>query len=162
MEKEGGMNIPKLIVSVVICQIAGFIGYIFTRPAIPTWYASLGKPFFTPPDWVFGPVWIILYILMGIAASLVWQKGLGQKQSRNALIFFGIQLVLNALWPFLFFGLKSPIAGLIEIVVLGVAILLTIWKFLEVSRAAGILLVPYFLWVSFASGLNLSIWYLNC
>jgi tryptophan-rich sensory protein len=151
------MNIPKLIVSIGICQVAGFIGYLFTQPAISTWYASLRKPFFTPPDWVFGPVWIILYILMGIAASLVWQKSSGQRNSRNALILFGAQLVLNALWPFLFFGLKSPLAGLIEIVVLGLAILLTIWRFLGVSRTAGILLIPYFLWVSFASGLNLSI-----
>ena len=155
------MNIPKLIVSIIVCQVAGLIGYFFTRPAIPTWYASLRKPFFTPPDWVFGPAWIILYILMGIAASLVWQKSLGQKQSWNPLILFGVQLVLNALWPYLFFGLKSPLAGLIGIVLLGLAILLTIQKFLGVSRTAGILLIPYFLWVSFFSGLNLSIWYLN-
>lgn len=96
MEKGRGMNILKLIVSIIICQFAGLIGYLFTRPAIPTWYASLRKPFFTPPDWVFGPVWIILYILMGIAASLVWQKTLDPKQTRNALILFGVQLVLNA------------------------------------------------------------------
>jgi benzodiazapine receptor len=162
MEKGRGVNILKLIVSIVVCQIAGLIGYLFTRPAIPTWYASLRKPFFTPPDWIFGPVWIILYILMGIAASLVWQKGLDQKDTRYALLLFGVQLVLNALWSILFFGLKSPLAGLIGIVLLALAILLTIQKFLGVSRPAGILLIPYFLWVSFASGLNLSIWYLNC
>lgn len=162
MEKGKGMNILKLVVSIIICQFAGLIGYLFTRPAIPTWYASLRKPFFTPPDWVFGPVWIILYILMGIAASLVWQKTLDPKQTRNALILFGVQLVLNAFWPFMFFGLKSPLAGLITISILAAAILLTIQRFLGVSRTAGILLIPYFLWVSFASGLNLSIWYLNC
>jgi len=156
------MNILKLIVSIIICQFAGLIGYLFTRPAFPTWYASLRKPFFTPPDWVFGPVWIILYILMGIAASLVWQNTLDPKQTRNALILFGVQLVLNAFWPFMFFGLKSPLAGLITISILAAAILLTIQRFLGVSRTAGILLIPYFLWVSFASGLNLSIWYLNC
>jgi benzodiazapine receptor len=161
MEKGRGMNVPKLGVSIVVCQIAGLIGYIFTRPAIPTWYASLRKPFFTPPDWIFGPVWIIMYILMGIAASLVWQRRLGQKQKWNALILFSGQLVLNALWPFLFFGLKSPLAGLIGIVLLALAILLTIQRFLEVSRTAGILLIPYFLWVSFSSGLNLSIYALN-
>ena len=162
MEKGKGMNILKLIVSIIICQFAGLIGYLFTRPAFPTWYASLRKPFFTPPDWVFGPVWIILYILMGIAASLVWQNTLDPKQTRNALILFGVQLVLNAFWPFMFFGLKSPLAGLITISILAAAILLTIQRFLGVSRTAGILLIPYFLWVSFASGLNLSIWYLNC
>ena len=161
MEKERGMNIAKLIISIIICQLAGLIGYIFTRPAIPTWYASLRKPFFTPPDWVFGPAWVILYILMGIAASLVWQKTSDPKQARNALILFGVQLVLNAFWSFVFFGLKSPLAGLIEISILAAAILLTIQKFLGVSRTAGMLLIPYFIWVSFASGLNLSIWYLN-
>jgi tryptophan-rich sensory protein len=99
---------------------------------------------------------------MGIAASLVWQNTLDPKQTRNALILFGVQLVLNAFWPFMFFGLKSPLAGLITISILAAAILLTIQRFLGVSRMAGILLIPYFLWVSFASGLNLSIWYLNC
>jgi len=155
------MDILKLIISIIICQLAGLIGYLFTRPAIPTWYASLRKPFFTPPDWVFGPVWIILYILMGIAASLVWQKNLEQKQTRNALILFGAQLILNAFWPFVFFGLKSPLAGLIAISILAGAILLTIQRFSGVSRTAGILLIPYFIWVSFASGLNLSIYAIN-
>jgi tryptophan-rich sensory protein len=155
------MNILKLIISIIICQLAGLIGYFFTRPAIPTWYASLRKPFFTPPDWVFGPAWIILYILMGIAASLVWQNRLDPQKTRNALTLFGFQLVLNAFWSFVFFGLKSPLAGLIEIAILAAAILLTIQKFLGVSRTAGILLIPYFIWVAFASGLNLSIWYLN-
>src|SRR3972149_3515144 len=158
MERGRGMDILKLIISIIICQLAGLIGYLFTRPAIPTWYASLRKPFFTPPDWVFGPVWIILYILMGIAASLVWQKNLEQKQTRNALILFGAQLILNAFWPFVFFGLKSPLAGLIAISILAGAILLTIQRFSGVSRTAGILLIPYFIWVSFASGLNLSIY----
>jgi len=155
------MNIPKLIVSIVICQLVGFIGSILTRPAIPTWYASLIKPSFTPPNWVFGPVWIILYFLMGIAASLVWQKGLEQKQVWNALILFGVQLVLNALWSFVFFGLRSPLAGVIEIFILAVAIIFTIQSFFRISKAAGILLIPYFLWVAFASGLNLSIYVLN-
>ena len=156
------MDILKLIISIIICQLAGLIGYLFTRPAIPTWYASLRKPFFTPPDWVFGPTWITLYILMGIAASLVWQNRSDPKKTRNALTLFGIQLVLNAFWPFVFFGLKSPLAGLIAISILAAAILLTIQRFSGVSRTAGILLIPYFIWVSFASGLNLSIWYLNC
>jgi tryptophan-rich sensory protein len=155
------MNILKLIISIIICQVAGLIGYLFTRPAIPTWYASLRKPFFTPPDWVFGPAWIILYILMGIAVSLVWQNRSDPKKTRNALTLFGIQLGLNAFWPFVFFGLKSPLAGLVEISILAVAILLTIHKFLGVSRTAGILLIPYFIWVAFASGLSLSIYALN-
>jgi tryptophan-rich sensory protein len=99
---------------------------------------------------------------MGIAAFLVWRKGLHHQVVRRALAIFGIQLVLNALWSFLFFGLRSPLAGGIEIFVLGIAIILTVRSFLAVSRTAGLLLIPYFLWVSFATGLNLSIWWLNC
>jgi tryptophan-rich sensory protein len=137
------------------------IGSIFTKPAILSWYGPLKKPFFTPPDWVFAPVWIILYILMGVAAFLVWRKSINQKQSRSALILFGVQLILNVLWSVTFFGLRSPLGGLIEISILAVAILLTIQSFLQVSRVAGLLLIPYFLWVAFASGLNLSIWVLN-
>lgn len=161
MEKGTRVEIAKLVICIILCQLAGMIGSFFTRPAIPTWYASLKKPFFTPPDWVFAPVWIILYILMGIAAFLVWRKGWHQKQNRSALIFFGIQLILNALWSFMFFGLRSPLAGFIEISILSVAILLTIQSFLQISRIAGLLLIPYFLWVALASGLNLSIWVLN-
>jgi tryptophan-rich sensory protein len=98
---------------------------------------------------------------MGFAAFLVWRKGWHQKQTRSALILFGVQLILNALWSFMFFGLRSPLAGLIEISILSVAILLTLQSFLQISRVAGLLLIPYFLWVAFASGLNLSIWVLN-
>jgi tryptophan-rich sensory protein len=137
------------------------MGSIFTKRAILSWYASLKRPFFTPPDWVFAPVWIILYILMGVAAFLIWRKDFHQKQTRSALVLFGVQLILNALWSFLFFRLRSPFAGLIEISILSVAVLLTIQSFLQVSRIAGLLLIPYFLWVAFASGLNLSIWVLN-
>jgi benzodiazapine receptor len=162
MVKGKGADILRLIVAVLVCQAAGFIGSIFTRPAIPTWYAGLIKPRFMPPDWVFGPVWISLYILMGIAAFLVWRRGLHHQVVRRALAFFGVQLVLNVLWSFLFFGLRSPLAGLIGISILGIAIILTIERFLKASRTAGLLLIPYFLWVSFATGVNLSIWWLNC
>jgi benzodiazapine receptor len=152
----------KLIVSILVCQLAGFIGSFFTRPAISTWYAGLLKPRFMPPDWIFAPVWISLYILMGVAAFLVWRRGLHHQVVRRALAIFGVQLALNVLWSFLFFGLRSPLAGLIGISILGIAIILTVQSFLKVSRTAGLLLIPYFLWVSFATGLNLSIWWLNC
>ena len=155
-------DIIKLIVSLAVCQAAGFVGAIFTRPAISPWYAELSKPRFTPPDWVFGPVWIALYVLMGIAAFLVWRRGFHHQVVKRALSYFGVQLVLNALWSYFFFGLKSPLAGLIGISILGIAIIFTVQKFLQASRTAGLLLIPYFLWVAFATGLNLSIWWLNC
>jgi translocator protein len=155
-------EISKLVTSLCVCQFAGFMGSIVTRPAISTWYAELQKPRFTPPDYVFGPVWISLYILMGIAAFLVWRRGFHHQVVKRALAIFGVQLVLNMLWSFLFFGLRSTLAGLIGIFILGIAIILTIRSFLAVSRPAGLLLIPYFLWVSFATGLNLSIWWLNC
>jgi benzodiazapine receptor len=162
MGKGKGADIYRLIIAVLVCQAAGFIGSIFTRPAVPTWYAGLVKPRFMPPDWVFAPVWICLYLLIGIAAFLVWRRGIHHQVVRRALAIFGVQLALNVLWSFLFFGLRSPLAGLIGIFILGIAIILTVQSFLKVSRTAGLLLIPYFLWVSFATGLNLSIWWLNC
>jgi tryptophan-rich sensory protein len=162
LEGIKGTDIYKFIIAILVCQIAGFIGSILTRPSVLTWYPTLIKPHFTPPEWLFAPVWITLYILMGIATFLVWRRGFHHQVIKRALALFGVQLILNGLWSFFFFGLKSPLAGLIEIGILGIAIILTIRSFLQVSRTAGLLLIPYFLWVTFATGLNLSIWYLNC
>jgi len=161
MEIERRKYIFKLIVSIIACQLAGVIGSAFTTPAIPTWYAALAKPPFTPPSWLFAPAWITLYVLMGISASLVWRVGLDQKRVRTALILFLVQLVLNALWSVAFFGLQSPLGGIIVIVLLWVAILLTILKFFRISTAAGALLVPYIAWVTFAATLNAYIYVLN-
>jgi tryptophan-rich sensory protein len=157
----GARDIVKLIVSIVACQCAGLIGSIFTTPAIPTWYATLEKPPFTPPNWLFAPAWITLFLLMGIAAFLIWRQGLEQKEVKTALIIFLVQLVLNALWSVIFFGLQSPLYGMVVILALWVAILLTILRFFKLSTAAGALLLPYILWVSFAAVLNISIWILN-
>jgi benzodiazapine receptor len=154
-------DIWKLVVSIIACLAAGAIGSIFTRQAIPTWYATLEKPVFNPPNWLFSPVWTLLYIMMGVAAFLVWRKGLENKQVRIALIVFLVQLVLNALWSVAFFGLESPLYGLIVIAALWVAILFTVLKFHRLSLAASVLLWPYLLWVSFAAVLNSSIWLLN-
>jgi len=154
-------DIWKLVVSIVACLAAGAIGSIFTRSAVTTWYATLGKPAFSPPNWLFAPVWTLLYILMGIAAFLVWRKGLGNRQVRSALIVFLIQLILNTLWSVVFFGLESPLFGLVVISVLWVVILVTVIQFFKISRAASILLWPYLLWVTFAAVLNSSIWLLN-
>jgi tryptophan-rich sensory protein len=154
------IDILKLVASIILCQLAGFLGSLFTTPAIPTWYATLNKPSFTPPNWIFSPVWISLFILMGISLFMVWRRR-NHPRFRTALIFFFVQLILNVLWSASFFGLRSPLLGLIDIVLLWIVILLTIQNFLNVSKIAGILLIPYFLWVSFATLLNFSLWFLN-
>ena len=143
-------NFLKFIFAFILCQGAGAAGSVYTLPAIPGWYKSLQKPFFSPPDWVFGPVWTLLFTLMAVAVCLVWAKGLKEADVRKALIVFLVQLALNSFWCFLFFGLRSPLYGLIEIFVLWFMILITILQFLKVSRWAAGLLVPYLLWVSFA------------
>lgn len=161
MKKTKAIEIGKLVISIIICQMAGVIGSVFTTPSIPTWYATLKKPSFTPPGWLIGPVWITLFFLMGISAFLVWHKGLNNRQVKTALIIFAAQLILNALWSVAFFGFQSPLAGLVVISVLWIAILLTIFEFLKVSRPAGLLLLPYILWVSFAAVLNTLIFAIN-
>ena len=154
------MDILKLAASIILCQLAGFLGSLFTIPAIPTWYATLKKPFFTPPDWIFSPVWISLYTLMGISLFFVWRKA-DHPKFKIASIFFFVQLILNSLWSVAFFGLKSPLLGLIDILLLWIATLLTILTFFKVSKFSGVLLIPYLLWVSFAMLLNFSLWVLN-
>jgi translocator protein len=154
-------DMKKLFISILICLFAGFIGSFFTSSAIPTWYATLQKPSFSPPNWVFFPVWTSLFIMMGISLFLVWQKGWEDKKVKTALYIFAGQLVLNILWSVAFFGLRSPLLGLVEIIILWIAILATILSFMKVSRTAAYLLIPYILWVSFAAILNFSIWALN-
>jgi benzodiazapine receptor len=151
----------KLVVSILLCQLAGVIGGLFTASSVNLWYATLTKPSFNPPNWIFSPVWITLYALMGVALFLVWRQGLQTDSVKSALIVFGLQLALNTLWSLLFFGLKMPFLALIEIVVLWSLILITLLKFKKISRLAGLLLIPYFLWVSFAAVLNFFLWYLN-
>ena len=155
------IHILKLMASILLCQIVGFIGSLATNPAIPTWYETLKKPAFSPPNWIFGPVWITLYTLMGISLFIIWQRGLKAPGVKPALSFFSLQLLLNALWSWAFFGLRSPLIGLLDIVLLWVAILLTIRSFYVVSKTAVLLLLPYLLWVSFAAILNFSLWILN-
>ena len=145
----------------IICEVAGIIGSIFTTPAISSWYLTLNKPFFTPPNWLFAPVWLTLYALMGIAAYMVYVKGISAKIVRTALIIFAVQLGLNIAWSAIFFGLKNPLGGFVEIVVLWLAILLTIIYFYRVSKPAGLILIPYILWVTLASALNLFVIILN-
>lgn len=149
-----------LFISFLVCFSAAAIGSLTTTPQIPNWYADLAKPIWTPPNWLFGPVWTILFSLMAIAAWLVWRKH-GMKNARSAFVWFGIQLVLNSLWSVLFFGWNNPGAAAAEILLLWLTILMTMVTFSKKSKAAGLLLVPYFLWVSFAMVLNISIWQMN-
>jgi len=150
-----------LVVSIALCQSAGVVGAFFTRSAIPDWYVTLTKPAFTLPAWVFAPVWIVLYALMGIAAFLVWRKGFHHRTVRGALFIFAGQLMLNAAWPVLFFGLRSIEAALVEILLLWIAVCSTVMRFFRVSRQAGWLLVPYLLWTSYAALLNVFFWIMN-
>lgn len=154
-------RIVGIAVFVVICELAGVAGSLFTRPAIPGWYAGLAKPSFNPPNWIFGPVWIALYALMGIAAWLVYVRGTERPEVKQALFAFAAQLGLNVLWSVMFFGARRILGAFIIIVALLVVILGLIPRFHRISRAAGYLLVPYFLWVGFAAVLNAAIYVLN-
>jgi tryptophan-rich sensory protein len=154
-------DILKVLIAIAVSELAGIIGSVFTAPAIPGWYESLVKPGLNPPSWVFAPVWTILFALMGIAAFLVWKKGVDQKKVKIALSLFVVQLVLNTLWSIIFFGLKNPGMAFVEIIILLIAILATFIAFLKVSRPAALLLLPYICWVAFASYLNFAIWSLN-
>jgi translocator protein len=154
-------NTFKLIIAIVISELAGVIGSVFTAPSIAGWYAGIVKPVFNPPSWVFGPVWTTLFALMGISAFLIWKKDLNRRDVKIALGIFIAQLALNTLWSIIFFGLHSPGGAFIEIIFLWLAILATIIAFAKISKPAAWLLVPYILWVSFAGFLNYSIWALN-
>ncbi len=154
------INFIRLAISILICQLAGFIGSIFTAPAITSWYENLKKPAFRPPNWLFAPVWTTLFLLMGISLYLIWSKGINKK-TQIALIAFGVQLVLNILWSVFFFGLKNPLLAFLEIIILWLAIFINIIYFYRIEKIAAILLIPYILWVSFAAFLNFLIYKLN-
>ena len=153
-------NLISLLTAIGICEGVGIAGGICTAQSVSTWYQTLNKPSFNPPSWIFAPVWTTLYAMMGIACYLIYQKKdtLG---APAALFVFSVQLALNLLWSVLFFCKKTPAGALIEIAFLWVAILLTTVLFWKISRKAAILLLPYLLWVSFASLLNFEIWRLN-
>ena len=137
------------------------MGSAFTFSQIPTWYATLNQPSFNPPSWIFGPVWTTLYLLMGIALYLVWEKGIKDAKAKQAVVLFGIQLVLNSLWSIIFFGLHNIPLALAEIVVLLAFIVATVVKFYRIHRWAAYLLLPYLAWSTFATFLTYSYWILN-
>jgi tryptophan-rich sensory protein len=161
MDKPSLRSAGLLIICIVIPLLAGMIGSLFTTPVITTWYAGLQKPFFTPPNWAFGPVWTTLYILMGVSLYLVVQNGLENREVRQGVAVFTAQLVVNAFWSYAFFGMQSPENGLIVILVLLALIITTIVLFWRISRPAAVLLVPYVCWVCIATALNTMILVLN-
>jgi benzodiazapine receptor len=154
-------SILKLTISIVVCQLAGIVGAVFTTTSVQTWYGTIVRPEFAPPNWIFGPVWTTLFTLMGVAAFLVWKKGLEHKNVRVALRIFALQLVLNTLWSIIFFRFHNLGGALIELIFLWIAILVTIITFYKVSGTAAYLLIPYILWVSFAGYLNYAFYMLN-
>ena len=152
----------KLAALIVGTEAVGLLGAVWTTSSVQTWYPTLEKPPFRPPNWIFGPVWTTLYAMMGVAMYTVSEKKeVEPSLVRTAKILWGIQLALNLMWSYLFFGRRSPLAGMVEIILLWVAIVLTIVAFAKVSRNAALLMVPYLLWVSFASVLNIEIWRRN-
>lgn len=151
----------KLVIAVGICQGAGVIGSLFTAPAIPTWYQTLVKPSFSPPNWVFGPVWITLYAFMGISLYRVWILGSEKPKVREALFWFGAQLAINSLWSIIFFGRHDIGAALGAIILLWSLIVWTTRAFVVLDTIAAYFLLPYLAWVSFAMYLNYSLWLLN-
>jgi len=161
MERSRTSDLVELAASLAVCLAAGALGSVLTTPALPTWYASLQKPSFNPPDWLLAPVWTLLFLLMGLAAFFVWRQGLSPRQVKVAMAFFLGQLVLNVLWSGAFFGMQSPLLGLIVIIPLWLAILVTMVLFFRVRPVAGWLMLPYLLWVTFATILNISLWRLN-
>ncbi|MDO8551690.1 MAG: TspO/MBR family protein [bacterium] len=157
------INFAKLIFSIGICLGAGIVGSMFTASSISTWYITLNKPFFSTPNWVFAPVWTFLYILMGLSLYLVINdmRKVISKMKGKAVTIFAVQLILNVSWSIVFFGMRNPILAFVNIAALWLAIFLTLKSFGKINKLAGNLLIPYLLWVSFASILNFSVALLN-
>ena len=154
-------EVPMLIGSILIPLVIGYIGAIVTLPQISTWYSSLSKPWWSPPNWLFGPIWTTLYLLMGVALFLVWREGLHRQDVRFAILIFSVQLAINLLWSVVFFSFHALFGSFILVMLLWLAILANIIAFLIISKWAGLLLVPYIIWVSIASYLNYSVYLLN-
>jgi tryptophan-rich sensory protein len=154
-------TVLRFTISIAVPLLVGGLSGIATARGVQQWYPSLVKPAFNPPAWIFGPVWTLLYVMMGIAAFLVWQQGWEKASVRAALAVFAVQLLLNGLWSILFFGMQSPGLAFGEIILLWLSILATVMLCWRVTAAAGLLLLPYAGWVTFAAVLNGSIWILN-
>lgn len=152
----------KIAITVSICLLVGYLSSIVTQSTIKTWYPTLIKPSFNPPNWIFAPVWTLLFILMGIAVGLVWDKLDNDRELvKKGMFFFAVQLALNALWSYLFFGLNNLLLASIEIILLLLLIYETYLIFKKLDKKASYLLIPYMAWVSFATVLTISIYFLN-
>lgn len=162
-------NYLRLLTAIALCESAGVLGSFFTVSSISTWYNTLNKPEFSPPNFVFGPVWIILYALMGVSLYLIWcsfknkskSKSKNKKEIQYSLILFLIHLGVNAAWSIIFFGLKNPFLAFLNIIILWLLIVAVVYKFYKIDKRASYLLIPYLFWVSFAMVLNYYIWVLN-
>ncbi len=151
----------RVSIALVICLFIGFLASLATQASVGDWYLQLNKPSYNPPNWIFGPVWTVLYILMGISAGIVWNKGFYHKWVKTALYHFGFQLLLSGFWSLLFFGMQKPFLALLDIIALFVVLLFTIKWFKIVNTKAAYLLYPYVIWIAFAALLNFEIWRLN-
>ncbi|MFN7676050.1 TspO/MBR family protein [Flavobacterium sp.] len=155
-------KILRIVTVVLICVVIGYLSGMVTRESITTWYPTLVKPVFNPPNWIFAPVWSLLYIMMGVAGGMIWNRiDTDEEKVKKAFKIFIAQLALNALWSYLFFGLHNPLLALIEIILLLLLIFECYNQFKKIDKVAGMLLLPYLAWVSFATVLNGSIWWLN-
>lgn len=154
-------QVVGLVLAVLLPLAVGALGSVPTFGAVRQWYPTLVRPSFAPPTWVFGPVWTTLYVMMGVASWLVWRQGLARPEVRTALIFYAIQLAFNLAWSWLFFGMRSPLLALLEILVLLALIAVTALRFAAASRGAAMLMAPYGAWVAFAALLNGGFWWLN-
>ena len=154
-------ELGKLAVSILVSLSAGFVGSIFTAKTVDTWYQSLARPWFAPPGWLISIIWTTLYILMGVSLYMIITQGLGRKDVKAAVSVFGVQLFLNVLWTYMFFGLSSAFYGLVEIIVLWIAIAATIYMFYAINKKSAYLLLPYIVWVTIAMIINYSIYIMN-
>ena len=155
-------KILRIALVVTTCLVIGYLSSLVTKESIISWYPTINKPVFNPPNWIFAPVWTILYVMIGVAGGMIWNKlETDQENVKKAFMFFIIQLGLNALWSYLFFGLHNPFLALIEIILLWLMIFETYNQFKKIDKIAAYLLLPYLAWVSFATILNASIWWLN-
>ena len=151
----------KFIIAVFICEAVGIVSGLLTQNEMTTWFSSLNKPSWNPPAYLFGPVWTTLYLLMGISLGLIWKSNAPETQKLRAELTFALQLFLNFMWSILFFKCHSPALAFMDIILMIVTILMTIGRFARMSRLAAWLLIPYLMWVCFATVLNYRIWAMN-